>query len=81
LIESAFRALGNNDAVFGPAPDGGFWLIGMRRSRAVPPGLFDGVRWSSEFALSDTIKTLGTDRVAMIDVLQDVDTIDDLGTV
>jgi len=27
LIESAFKALGNHDAVFGPAPDGGYWLI------------------------------------------------------
>src|SRR5699024_5098145 len=29
-IAHAFKALGAHDAVFGPAPDGGYWLIGVR---------------------------------------------------
>ena len=78
LIAKAFAALGNHEAVLGPAPDGGFWLIGLKNTRAVPRDLFKDVRWSSEFALSDTLKTLGDFRVAQIDVLQDIDTIDDL---
>jgi rSAM/selenodomain-associated transferase 1 len=78
LIDKAFCALGDHDAVFGPAPDGGFWLVGLRRTRGVTPTLFNDVRWSSEHALADTIGTLGVERVAMIDVLQDVDTVDDL---
>lgn len=78
LIAKAFRALGNHDAVVGPAPDGGFWLIGLKNARAVPGGLFDNVRWSSEFALKDTLETLGSLRVAKIDVLRDVDTLEDL---
>jgi uncharacterized protein len=77
-IAKAFQALGGHDAVFGPAPDGGYWLIGLKRARAVPPGLFDGVRWSSEHALADTIATLPDHRIAKITPLQDVDTIDDL---
>ncbi|MEM5520680.1 TIGR04282 family arsenosugar biosynthesis glycosyltransferase [Sulfitobacter sp. AS59] len=77
-IAKAFQALGGHDAVFGPAPDGGYWLIGLKRTRAVPPGLFDGVRWSSEYALADTIATLPDHRIAIITTLQDVDTIDDL---
>lgn len=80
LINKAFAALGENDAVFGPAPDGGFWLIGMKRARAVPPELFKNVRWSSEHALRDTMATLGTTKVAFIDMLQDVDTVDDLAS-
>jgi len=52
-IASAFDALGENDFVFGPASDGGYWLVGMkRRPRLVDP--FKGVRWSSEHALADT---------------------------
>ena len=35
-VARAFAALGAHDAVIGPAPDGGYWLIGLRRSRAVP---------------------------------------------
>ncbi len=79
LINKAFRALGNHDAVFGPAPDGGYWLIGLKNGvNAVPPKMFENVRWSTEHALTDTIATLGDMRVAMIDTLQDVDTIRDL---
>ncbi|MFT6090246.1 MAG: rSAM/selenodomain-associated transferase 1 [Sulfitobacter sp.] len=77
-IAKAFHALGGHDAVFGPAPDGGYWLIGLKRARAVPPGLFDNVRWSSEHALADTIATLPDHHIAQVATLQDVDTIDDL---
>ncbi len=69
----AFRALGSHDAVFGPADDGGYWLIGLR-SRALCRGLFSGVRWSSPHTLGDTRANLGAARVAFLDVLADVDT-------
>jgi len=78
-IARAFRALGNHDAVFGPATDGGFWLVGMKRITPPPPTLFTTVRWSTEHALSDSIATMGSPRIAMIDRLQDVDTAADLG--
>ncbi len=79
LIEKAFRVLGDHDAVFGPAPDGGYWLVGLKRGgRAVPPDLFENVRWSTEHALADSMATLGNARVAMIDSLQDVDIVSDL---
>ena len=39
----AFAALGGCEAVIGPARDGGYWLIGMHRVRAVPAGLLGGV--------------------------------------
>jgi glycosyltransferase A (GT-A) superfamily protein (DUF2064 family) len=77
-IASAFGALGANDAVFGPAPDGGYWLIGLKRARPIPPRLFANVRWSTEHALMDTIATLPNHRIAQIATLNDVDTIDDL---
>ena len=35
-VERAFRALGDHDAVFGPAADGGYWLVGLRRSPGIP---------------------------------------------
>ncbi|MBE9475978.1 MAG: glycosyltransferase, partial [Proteobacteria bacterium] len=47
LIAKAFRALGDHDAVFGPAYDGGYWLVGLKRGAgAVPVHLFENVRWS-----------------------------------
>ena len=79
LVARAFRALGDHDAVFGPAEDGGYWLVGLRRTRAVPPGFMREVRWSSAHALDDTVATLpGGWRVATIDTLPDIDTLDDL---
>lgn len=77
-IAEAFAALGRNDAVFGPAPDGGYWLIGLRRVRAVPPTLFAGVRWSSADALADTVATLPDHSIGYVATLQDVDTAADL---
>jgi len=72
-VEAAFRALGRHDAVFGPAADGGYWLVGLRRTPAVPR-LFVGVRWSSEHALADSLANLGSRHtVARLDVLEDVD--------
>lgn len=77
-IADAFAALGHADAVMGPADDGGFWLIGMRRTRPVPPGLFAGVRWSTGHARADTEATLGGLRLAHLRTLADVDTAADL---
>jgi rSAM/selenodomain-associated transferase 1 len=76
-IARAFRSLGKHDAVFGPAGDGGFWLVGLhRRRRFINP--FRTVRWSSEHALSDTLKNLEGHSVALLDHLDDVDDVTDL---
>ncbi len=79
-IARAFAALGRNDAVIGPAPDGGYWLIGLKRSAAVPACLFAGVRWSSPHARDDTLRSLGAVPVALTDTLRDVDEARDLAT-
>ncbi len=72
MIARAFRRLGHADAVFGPAHDGGYWLVGLkRRPRFVDP--FTGVRWSTEHALADTAANLAGMRIDMIDALDDVD--------
>ncbi|CAN0587899.1 unnamed protein product, partial [Ectocarpus sp. 12 AP-2014] len=46
-IARAFHALGSHDAVFGPAVDGGYWLVGLSPRRAPPAQMFDAVRWST----------------------------------
>ncbi|MEO8813129.1 MAG: DUF2064 domain-containing protein [Caulobacteraceae bacterium] len=71
-IADAFRALGAHDAVLGPAPDGGFWLIGLRR-RPRAPLPFDDVRWSTAQALADTRANLAGRRVALLRTLEDID--------
>lgn len=77
-IAEAFQALGAYDAVFGPANDGGYWLIGLKHPRRQPPGFLQGVRWSSEHALTDSRATISDYSIAQVATLRDVDTIDDL---
>jgi hypothetical protein len=71
-VACAFRLLGNHDAVFGPSADGGYWLVGLRRRPRIPE-IFQDVRWSSRFALADTLANLGSLRVAQLEVLEDID--------
>jgi glycosyltransferase A (GT-A) superfamily protein (DUF2064 family) len=77
-VARAFRALGASDAVFGPAHDGGYWLVGLKRTRVLPSGLFRGVRWSTEHALTDTRASIPDLKIAYVDSLRDVDTACDL---
>ena len=72
MIARAFKLLGNHDAVFGPAPDGGYWLVGLRR-RPHFSDPFGGVRWSTSHALADSRANLAGLRIALIDELEDVD--------
>lgn len=71
-VARAFAALGPRAAVLGPAADGGYWLIGLRR-RPREPRPFDGVRWSSDQTLQDTIHALGETPYALLQVREDVD--------
>jgi uncharacterized protein len=72
-VVAAFRRLGGHDLVFGPAEDGGFWLVGARR-RPQLPRLFERVRWSGPDALADTLDVLPRRvTVGFVDRLEDVD--------
>jgi rSAM/selenodomain-associated transferase 1 len=75
--KQALTLLGTNDLVLGPALDGGYYLIGLKRTI---PELFDGIPWSTDQVLILTQKkaaTLGL-KTAMIPPWRDVDTLDDL---
>ncbi len=75
-VRAAFRALGRADAVFGPAEDGGYWLVGFGPRRVSRP--FASVRWSGPHALADTRARFGARRIALLRRLSDVDTAADL---
>ncbi|WP_415922516.1 TIGR04282 family arsenosugar biosynthesis glycosyltransferase [Tateyamaria sp. SN6-1] len=78
-IARAIAALGDHDTVLGPSPDGGFWLIGARHPNRLRPNALTGARWSTEHALADTRARL-PGRTALVDTLNDIDTVDDLRT-
>ena len=77
-IASAFKALKSYDAVFGPAEDGGFWLIGM--NAPVKKDIFNNVRWSNKFTLNDILSNIGGS-VFHLRQLIDIDDISSLKTV
>ena len=52
LISAAFGSLDTTPIVLGPANDGGYYAVGS--SSQVRPS-FEGVRWSSDRALEDTV--------------------------
>ncbi len=77
-IEAAFRLLTRADAVFGPSPDGGFWLVGLRQPSLAPAALFANVRWSSRHALADSLATLKGLKVVFTESIGDIDSLADL---
>ena len=52
LLSAALAAVPLHDVVLGPAEDGGYFLIGLR---APQPALFDGIAWSTETVLAQTL--------------------------
>lgn len=50
-ITDAFTALESSDVTLGPTADGGYYLVGLRRTA---PGLFEQVPWSSGRELEST---------------------------
>lgn len=78
-IAEAFKCLGQADAVFGPAEDGGYWLVGLRSCpRRLAP--FNGVPWSSDRALAVTRQNLSGRKTRLATRLRDVDTAEDFKT-
>ncbi len=72
-IAEAFDSLGRHDAVFGPAEDGGYWLVGLN-SRARRSDPFANVAWSTSRALAETQANLPKNySVAMLKKLGDID--------
>ena len=79
FISDAFALLEQpeTDVVFGPATDGGYYLLGMKR---LHPQLFTGIAWSSGTVLRGSM-TRGKDaglHMVLLPACSDLDTPDDL---
>ena len=76
-IEHAFNILNSNQAVIGPAVDGGYYLLGMNRMYS---SVFQDVEWSSHNVFVSTFVKLKEEDIQfkLLPVLYDVDRVEDV---
>lgn len=77
IILNGFTALEKSDVVFGPAEDGGYYLIGMNALHSI---IFKNKPWSQPNLLRVTVSELKTNNIdfSLIETLNDIDTFADL---
>lgn len=79
ILQQGFALLQNHDLVAGPAADGGYYFLGLKR---LVPELFVHKAWSSSSVLEDTLadaRRIGL-TCALLPTLTDVDEVQDLHT-
>ncbi len=74
-LEAAFEALEHNELVIGPAEDGGYYLLGMKRRE---PQLFKNKNWGTPTVFSDTLKDLEGKNIGFLPLKNDIDNFNDL---
>jgi uncharacterized protein len=76
-LKSAIDGLKHADVVLGPASDGGYYLIGMKKHH---PELFINIEWSSDKVLMKTLEKIKSidANLHLLPVLTDIDTEEDL---
>lgn len=76
-LDAAYRALDSSEVVFGPAADGGYYLVGLSR---FVPGLFRNIPWSTASVLEESLAVAYKAGVQwkLLETLHDVDLPDDL---
>jgi rSAM/selenodomain-associated transferase 1 len=76
VVLRAFDVLSENDIVFGPAEDGGYYLVGMKK---LIRGIFEDIPWSTDQTLKKSIEQASRfgHRTGLTDTLRDIDTIED----
>lgn len=75
IIDTAFQKLDQNDAVIGPAQDGGYYLLGLNNLNSQ---IFKNKNWGTETVLQDTLDDLKYCSVYMLKELNDIDTFEDM---
>lgn len=82
LLREAFERLERADVVVGPAADGGYYLVGLRKQSAKRsvPVLFSGVPWGTADVLDATLAIADEHGLscAFLETLPDVDRFEDL---
>ena len=75
IIENAFNSLNDNDAVIGPAEDGGYYLLGMK---TLHKATFKNKDWGKETVLEQTKNDFFGKSLYVLETLNDIDYLEDL---
>lgn len=77
VIKNAFSKLDSHDVVIGPAKDGGYYLIGMKKPH---PEIFELAQWSTPNVFSETVKLIEKQKLSydLTRLLNDIDNVEDL---
>jgi rSAM/selenodomain-associated transferase 1 len=77
ILEEALAALDSFDIVLGPAKDGGYYLIAMKK---IHEALFEDKQWSNDQVLAQTIKRAKAKNLSyhLLQTLSDIDNVTDL---
>jgi hypothetical protein len=81
-LSEAFEGLNENDAVIGPADDGGYYLLGMKKMLGF---LFENKSWSQPTLIEETLADLKQRKASqdvfytyqLLETLSDIDTWED----
>lgn len=74
-LEIAFSKLESNDFVIGPASDGGYYLLGMKK---IETSVFRNKTWGTNTVLEDTMTDLNNKSIWKLPVRNDIDIYDDI---
>lgn len=74
-IEHAFERLEINSFVIGPAMDGGYYLLGMKKLKKE---LFQNKNWSTDSVLQDSLQDIREESYYLLPEKNDIDTYEDL---
>jgi len=74
-IIKSFNKLETHNIVVGPATDGGYYLLGMKK---LHKSIFINKTWGTDTVLTNTIKDLKNENVFLLKPLNDIDTYNDI---
>ncbi len=77
IITSGLNTLKHSETVFGPAEDGGYYLLGMSKPNSK---IFENKPWSKSNLLKLTLSELDENNISysLLNTLNDIDTFEDL---
>jgi rSAM/selenodomain-associated transferase 1 len=77
ILEDCIRRLEESQAIIGPCPDGGYYLIGLRLDQCFRD-LFTDIAWGSNNVYRDTVERMKEIQVQISEQWHDIDSVENL---